>query len=92
MTATLAQLRARLPGLMLRDQYRLARRADRAVAVADAEARERAIAEVEGGITAAEQRIEGRRSRVPAISYPPELPVSQHKDELAAAIPATTRS
>jgi ATP-dependent helicase HrpA len=85
-TATLAQLRARLPGLMLRDQYRLARRADRAVAVADAAARERAIAEVEGGITAAEQRIEGRRSRVPTISYPPELPVSQHKDELAAAI------
>src|SRR5580693_6517318 len=71
---------------MLRDQYRLARRADRAVAVADAEARERAIAEVEGGITAAEQRIEGRRSRVPTISYPPELPVSQHKDEIAAAI------
>jgi ATP-dependent helicase HrpA len=26
------------------------------------------------------------RSRLPAVSYPPELPVSQHKDEIAAAI------
>jgi ATP-dependent helicase HrpA len=84
--ATLAPLRARLPGLMLRDQYRLARRADRAAAVADDGARERAIAELAAEITAAEQRVQGRRSRVPAISYPPELPVSQHKDELAAAI------
>ena len=33
MTATLAQLRARLPGLMLRDQRRLARRADRAASL-----------------------------------------------------------
>ena len=86
MTATLAQLRARLPALMLRDQYQLSRRADRAVAVADDGARERAVAELEARITAAEQRIQGRRSRVPVISYPPELPVSQHKDELAAVI------
>jgi ATP-dependent helicase HrpA len=85
-TATLAQLRARLPALTLRDQHRLAGRADRATAVAEAAAREQAIAELEAEVMAAEQRIQGRRARVPTISYPPELPVSQHKDELAAAI------
>jgi ATP-dependent helicase HrpA len=85
-TATLAQLRARLPGLMLRDQYRLARRADRAASLRDAGAREQAMAELAGQVAAAEQRVESRRSTVPVISYPPELPVSQRKDELAAAI------
>ncbi|HEY2313489.1 MAG TPA: AAA family ATPase, partial [Streptosporangiaceae bacterium] len=86
MTATLAQLRARLPALMLRDQYRLARRADRVGSVADADARGRAIAELEGQVTAAEQRVQARRSAVPVISYPLELPVSQRKDDLASAI------
>ncbi|MFW5899287.1 MAG: ATP-dependent RNA helicase HrpA, partial [Jiangellaceae bacterium] len=32
------------------------------------------------------QQRSGRRVAVPAPSYPPELPVSQHKDDLAAAI------
>jgi ATP-dependent helicase HrpA len=82
----LAQLRARLPALMLRDQHRLARRADRAASLRDAVARERAIAELAAEVTAAEQRVESRRSAVPVITYPPELPVSQRKDELGAAI------
>ena len=85
MTATLAQLRARLPALMLRDQQRLTRRADRARSV-PAGAREAAIADLEAEVAAAEQRIAVRRASVPVISYPPELPVSQRKDELAAAI------
>ena len=71
MTATLAQLRARLPGLMLRDQRRLARRADRAGALRDAGARDRAVAELAAEVAAAEQRIQGAAARVPVISYPP---------------------
>ncbi|CAM5528623.1 hypothetical protein STENM327S_01637 [Streptomyces tendae] len=34
----------------------------------------------------AEQRIGERRARVPAVSYPEQFPVSQKKDEIAAAI------
>ncbi len=85
MTATLAQLRARLPALMLRDQQRLARRADRARSLPPA-AREAAVAGLETEVAAAEARIAARRASVPVISFPPELPVSQRKDDLAAAI------
>ncbi len=84
-TATLAQLRARLPALMLRDQQRLARRADRARSLPTG-AREAAVAGLETEVAAAEERIAARRASVPVISFPPELPVSQRKDDLAAAI------
>ena len=86
MTASLAELRARLPGLMLRDQHRLARRADRSRSARDPDARARAIAEFAAEIAAAEQRIQARRHAVPLITYPAELPVSQRRVELAAAI------
>ncbi len=86
MTASLAALRARLPELMLRDERRLARRADRVRSLQDADARARAIAELAADVTAAEQRVAARRAAVPVIIYPPELPVSQRKAELAAAI------
>ncbi|HXB49463.1 MAG TPA: ATP-dependent helicase, partial [Streptosporangiaceae bacterium] len=86
MTASLAQLRARLPALMLADQRRLSRRADRALTMRDAAARERALGVLAADVAAAEQRIEARRGIVPVITYPAELPVSQRKAELAAAI------
>ena len=86
MTASLAQLRARLPALMLADQRRLGRRADRALTMRDAAAREQAIGDLAAEVAAAEQRIEARRAIVPVITYPAELPVSQRKAELAAAI------
>jgi ATP-dependent helicase HrpA len=85
-TASPAQLRARLPALMLADQRRLTRRADRALTMRDAAARERALGELAADVAAAEQRIEARRGIVPVITYPAELPVSQRKAELAAAI------
>jgi len=86
MTATLAHLRARLPGLMLRDQRRLARRADRAASLREPADRDRAVAALAGEVAAAEQRMQARRTSVPVITYPAELPVSQRKAELAAAI------
>jgi ATP-dependent helicase HrpA len=85
-TASLAALRARLPELMLRDERRLARRADRVRSLRDADARAQAMAELAAEITAAEERVTSRRAAVPVISYPAELPVSQRKDELAAVI------
>ena len=33
-----------------------------------------------------QREVEARRRAVPAVTYPPELPVSQRKDEIAAAI------
>ena len=86
MTASLAQLRARLPELMLRDQRQLARRVDRAASLQDPAARDRALAGLTDQLAAADQRIDARRRIVPVVTYPAELPVSQRKAELAAAI------
>jgi ATP-dependent helicase HrpA len=83
---SLADLRARLPSLMLRDQRRLRRRAEQAAALRDAPARAEALRRVAADLDAAQARVAARRRSVPAISYPPELPVSQLKDEIAAVI------
>jgi ATP-dependent helicase HrpA len=85
-TSPPAPLRARMPGLMLRDQRRLGRQAERAAALRDAGARERALGRVLAEVDAAEARVEARRRAVPAVSYPPELPVSQRRDEIATLI------
>jgi ATP-dependent helicase HrpA len=85
-TSSLAQLRARLPELMLRDQRRLGRMADRAGSQRDPQARAAAVQRLAGEVESAAARAAARASAVPVISYPPELPVSQRKDELAKAI------
>src|SRR2546421_488716 len=89
-TATLtpspAELRARLPELMQRDRRRLGRRLESAAALRDASARDEAFGQVIAELDAAAARVEARRRAVPAVSYPPELPVSQRKDEIAPAI------
>jgi ATP-dependent helicase HrpA len=71
---------------MLRDQHRLGRHAADAAALRDSGARERALGQVMAAVEAAAARVEARRLAVPDISYPLELPVSQRKDEIAAAI------
>ncbi|MGI8779014.1 MAG: ATP-dependent RNA helicase HrpA [Solirubrobacteraceae bacterium] len=72
----------RLPELTVRDEHRLRRRVGRLAHTRDPEAQARLDAE----IAAAEARIARRRAAVPAISYPPQLPVSERKDDLLAAI------
>jgi ATP-dependent RNA helicase HrpA len=86
LTPPLAELRARLPGLMPRDRYRLSRRLDSAAALRDPAARDAAFGQVTAEMEAAAARVEARRHAVPVVSYPPELPISQRKDEIAAAI------
>ena len=86
MTPSLAELQDRLPGLMLRDQRRLGRRAEQAAALADSGAREQALDRLLAEVERATARAEARRASVPVLRYPPELPVSQRKDEIAAAI------
>jgi ATP-dependent helicase HrpA len=82
----LADLRRMLPELMLSDQHRLGRRIDRARGLPDAAAKGKATQELASDIAKATQKIAARRARVPAVSYPAELPVSQRKDDIAAAI------
>ncbi|HEU5416607.1 MAG TPA: ATP-dependent RNA helicase HrpA [Streptosporangiaceae bacterium] len=86
MTSTPAELRAALPGLMLRDQRRLGRRVHQAAGLRDAAARDKALSQVTAELDTATERIAARRRAVPVLSYPPELPVSQLKDEIAEVI------
>jgi ATP-dependent helicase HrpA len=86
LTPSLAAIRACLPALMLRDQQRLGRRMDKIGSIRDAGARERALARVATDLDAASARVDTRRTSVPVVSYPPELPLSQLKDEIAGAI------
>jgi ATP-dependent helicase HrpA len=71
---------------MLRDQRRLDRRIHQAAGLRDVAARDQALSRLTGELDAAAARVQARRGAVPVISYPPELPVSQLKDEIAAVI------
>ncbi|GAA2605467.1 ATP-dependent RNA helicase HrpA [Streptomyces lienomycini] len=82
----LGTLAPRLTELSLRDAHRLGRRLEGARKIRKPEARATVLAEIETEVAKAEQRIGERRARVPAVSYPEQLPVSQKKDEIAAAI------
>ncbi|WP_329177736.1 ATP-dependent RNA helicase HrpA [Streptomyces sp. NBC_01477] len=84
--ATTAELAERLPALTLRDEQRLGRRLDGARRIRKPEARAGVLAEIDAEIGKGEQRIAARRAAVPAITYPPELPVSQKKDDILAAV------
>ncbi len=86
MTPELADLRARLPDVALRDQRRLRRRIEGARKVKDAASRQAIAAEIAADVDAAEQRIAHRRASVPKVSYPQELPVSRRKDDILAAV------
>ncbi|BFV58221.1 ATP-dependent RNA helicase HrpA [Kitasatospora sp. CMC57] len=83
---TVGELAARLPELTLRDQQRIGRRLDGARRVRQPEARDKIAAELAVEIDRAELRVEQRRNAVPEITYPAELPVSQKKDDILAAI------
>ncbi|MFC4464912.1 ATP-dependent RNA helicase HrpA [Streptomyces xiangluensis] len=82
----LGDLAPRLAELSLRDAHRLGRRLEGARRIRKDEARAAVLAEIEAEVARAESRMTERQARVPAVSYPEQLPVSQKKDEIAAAI------
>ncbi|MDQ0404810.1 ATP-dependent RNA helicase HrpA [Streptomyces sp. NPDC000349] len=82
----LGTLAPRLAELSLRDAHRLGRRLEGARKIRKPEARAAVLAEIETEVAKAEQRVGERRARVPVVSYPEQLPVSQKKHEIAAAI------
>ncbi|MES9524329.1 ATP-dependent RNA helicase HrpA [Streptomyces capoamus] len=82
----LGTLAPRLTELSLRDAHRLGRRLEGARKIRKPEARAAVLAEIDGEIDRAAVRMAERRSRVPAVTYPEQLPVSQKKDAIAEAI------
>ncbi|MFF0890310.1 ATP-dependent RNA helicase HrpA [Streptomyces sp. NPDC003456] len=82
----LGALAPRLTELSLRDAHRLGRRLEGARKIRKPEARAAVLAEIEAEVAKGEQRMATRRARVPEITYPEQLPVSQKKDDIAAAI------
>ncbi len=88
MDTQLAELHKRLPELMPRDQRRLARRLDGVRKVKDPLARKKITEEIAGLFDEAALKVAVRRESVPKITYPEELPVSQHKDEIKELIAA----
>ncbi|MFJ5996707.1 ATP-dependent RNA helicase HrpA [Streptomyces sp. NPDC092370] len=82
----LGALAPRLTELSLRDAHRLGRRLEGARKIRKPEARAAVLAEIEAEVGRAEERMAGRRALVPEVRYPEQLPVSQKKDDIAAAI------
>lgn len=82
----IGELAARLPELTLRDEVRIGRRLEGARRVRKPEARQQIAAEIAAEIDRAALLVEQRRAAVPKITYPAELPVSQKKDDILAAI------
>ncbi|HET9379811.1 MAG TPA: ATP-dependent RNA helicase HrpA, partial [Streptomyces sp.] len=83
---TLGALASRLTELSLRDAHRLGRRLEGARKIRKPEARAAVLAEIEAEADKAGQRMAERRARVPEVTYPEQLPVSQKKDVIAEAI------
>lgn len=84
--APLADLRARLPELTLRDEHRIRRRFDRLRSLHGDEQRGAELLKIAADIEQSEARVARRRATVPRVSYPPQLPVSARKDDLLEAI------
>ncbi|WP_030251648.1 ATP-dependent RNA helicase HrpA [Streptomyces sp. NRRL S-455] len=82
----LGALAPRLTELSLRDAHRLGRRLEGARKIRKPEARAAVLAEIEAEVVKGEERMADRRARVPEVTYPEQLPVSQKKDEIAEAI------
>jgi ATP-dependent helicase HrpA len=81
-----SEIASRLAELTAYDRDQLGRRLERVRSTKDARKRAEALRGVVGAIEQAERRVDVRRNAVPEITYPEQLPVSQLKDEIAAAI------
>ncbi|MCW2524666.1 MAG: hrpA [Frankiales bacterium] len=84
--ATVPELRSRLGALSLRDEHRLRRRLDRLRG--PARDNSRALDSLRHDVESAEARVTARRALRPKLEYPEQLPVSQRRDDLLAAIAA----
>lgn len=86
MSTSFADLQSQLGQLSLRDAHRLGRRLEGARRIRKPEAQQAVLDEIAAQSGKAAERLAARAARVPALSYPEELPVSQKKDEILEAI------
>ncbi|MEV6165519.1 ATP-dependent RNA helicase HrpA [Streptomyces sp. NPDC052052] len=86
MSTSFADLQSQLGQLSLRDAHRLGRRLEGARRIRKPEARQSVLDEIAVESGKAAERLALRAERMPTVSYPEQLPVSQKKDEILAAI------
>ncbi|MEU2024342.1 ATP-dependent RNA helicase HrpA [Streptomyces sp. NPDC016469] len=86
MSTSFADLQSRLAQLSLRDANRLGRRLEGARRIRKPEAQRAVLDEIAAQADKAAGRLEQRAGRMPAITYPEQLPVSQKKDAILEAI------
>src|SRR5690606_27646247 len=84
--STLSALVDRLTALTLSDQHRLGQRLDGVRRIRKPQARAQVLAGLTSAVEEAEAQVALRRAAVPPIDYPEQLPVSQTKNEILAAI------
>ncbi|GAA1359349.1 ATP-dependent RNA helicase HrpA [Streptomyces beijiangensis] len=86
MSTSFAELQATLDEASLRDAHRLGRRLEGARRIRNPEARQTVMDEIAAEAGKSADRMRRRVERLPAITYPEQLPVSQKKDAIADAI------
>ncbi|WP_330239379.1 ATP-dependent RNA helicase HrpA [Streptomyces sp. NBC_00525] len=86
MSTSFADLQSRLAQLSLRDANRLGRRLEGARRIRKPEAQRAVLDEIAAQADKAAERLGLRAGRMPAVTYPEQLPVSQKKDEILEAI------
>src|SRR5690242_16668759 len=84
--SSVSDLAAQLSGLSIADAARIGRRLDGVRKLRDPRRREATLRRIDADIANARLRIVERQAAVPVVRYPPELPVSQARDELMKAI------
>ncbi|MFJ8001174.1 ATP-dependent RNA helicase HrpA [Streptomyces sp. NPDC096310] len=86
MSTSFADLQTLLADVPLRDAQRLGRRLEGARRIHKPEARQAVLDDIAGQAGKAAERTRLRAGRVPGVSYPEQLPVSQKKDTILEAI------
>ncbi|WP_336323938.1 ATP-dependent RNA helicase HrpA [Streptomyces lavendofoliae] len=86
MSTSFADLQTLLAEVSLRDAHRLGRRLEGARRIRKPEARQAVLDEIAAEAGKAAARTAERAARVPAVTYPEQLPVSQKKDVILEAI------
>ncbi|MEU3921771.1 ATP-dependent RNA helicase HrpA [Streptomyces sp. NPDC029004] len=86
MSTSFADLQTLLAGASLRDAHRLGRRLEGARRIRKPEARQAVLDEIATEAERSSARTALRASRVPEVTYPEQLPVSQKKDVILEAI------
>ena len=82
-----SDLFSRIKNCLLKDQFRLRRRLHNCKALADAVKAEQ-LQKIASDIERSEKLLAARQQAVPSISYPEQLPVSEKKADIKAAIAA----